>query len=261
MLAAMGARFVAVGEVMLDVQTDEVVPGAVVHAPVRVRAGGSPVTAALCAAAEGVESAVVGRVGDDLAGRAVRETLMAAGVEPLLQVDPELPTGTFFETGGGTIVADRGANARLEPGALAAEAVLVSGYFLLQQDGASLEGIRADWLAVDAGSARLLTTGTLDRLTGANALFVNEEEARALGDIDVLAARFRLVCVKRGAEGATAVLDGASETRRPPERVESERAGAGDAFAGALLASLLLGRDLGAALERACRAGALAAAG
>ena len=253
------ARFVAVGEVMLDIAAEKLVPGGIVHAPIRVRSGGSSVTAAVAAAAEGVEAAVVGRVGDDLAGRAVREALVAAGVEPLLQVDPELPTGTFFEAGAGTIVADRGANARLEIGPLEADAVLVSGYFLFQSDGDPLAGIDAEWLAVDAGSSRLVR---LEPTARANALFVNDDELRALGgDVSALCKRFRLVCVKHGAAGATAYLEGAAEERRPPERAPVEQAGAGDAFAGVLLASLLLRRGLGDALERACAAGARAAAG
>jgi ribokinase len=253
------ARFVAVGEVMLDIAAEEVVPGGVLHAPIRVRPGGSSVTAALAAAAEGVDAAVVGRVGDDLAGRAVREALVAAGVEPRLQVDPELPTGTFFEAGTGTIVADRGANARLEVAPLEADAVLVSGYFLFQSDGDPLARIDAEWLAVDAGSPRLVR---LEPAIRADALFVNEEELRALGgDVSALCKRFRLVCVKRGATGATAYLDGVVEERTPPERVSVASAGAGDAFAGVLLAGLLLGRGLGDALERACAAGARAATG
>jgi sugar/nucleoside kinase (ribokinase family) len=253
-------RLVAVGEVMLDIAAEEVVPGGVVHAPIRVRPGGSPVTAAIAASEEGVEAAVVGRVGDDLAGRAVREALVAAGVEPLLQVDPELPTGTFFEAGTGTIVADRGANARLEAGALSADAILVSGYFLFQAGDDPLGRLDAGWLAVDAGSARLVR---LDATGGANALFVNEDELRALGgDVSALCKRFRLVCVKRGAAGATAYLDGVEEERTPPQPVPRRRAaGAGDAFAGVLLARLLLGRALGDALEGACAAGARAAAG
>ena len=255
----MPPRFVAVGEVMLDVSTAELLPGAVVHAPIRVRLGGSPVTAALAAAAEGIESAVVGRVGDDFAGRAVRDALLAAGVEPLLQVDPVLPTGTFFQGGSATVVADRGANIGLDPGALSADAILVSGYFLFQADGDPLEHFQAEWLAVDAGSPRLVR---LDPTGGANALFVDEEELGALGgDVGALTRRFRLVCVKRGEKGATAYLDGTRQERTPPQRVTGVPvAGGGDAFAGALLAGLLLRRDLGEALERACAAGARAVA-
>jgi sugar/nucleoside kinase (ribokinase family) len=252
----MAPRFVAIGEVMLDISAEELVPGSVVHAPIRVRAGGSSVTAALAAAAEGVESAVIGCVGDDLAGWAVRDALVAAGVEPLLQVNPVLPTGTFFQGRGGTIVADRGANVALDPGAVSADAILVSGYFLFQAEGNPLGRMQAEWLAVDAGSPRLVR---LEPTAGANALFADEDELAALGgDTDALTRRFRLVCIKRGAERATAYLNGAMQERTPTERVERAQAGGGDAFAGALLASLLLGRDLSDALARACAAGARA---
>jgi sugar/nucleoside kinase (ribokinase family) len=255
----MSPRFVAIGEVMLDVSAEGLVPGRVVHAPVRVRAGGSPVTAALAAAREGIESAVIGRVGDDLAGRAVRDALLAAEVEPLLEVDPVLPTGTFFEGGPGTIVADRGANVALRPRPVCAEAILVSGYFAFQFDGDPLEGLAAERLAVDAGSPRLVD---LEAIRSANALFVDEEEFAAVGgDLTALASRFRLICVKRGAAGASAHLDGAVETRTPPTRADGAHAGAGDAFAGSLLACLLLGRSLGDALERACAAGMREVAG
>ena len=79
----------AVGEIMLDV----------VGPPLAVRAGGSPVTAALAVAALGGRAAVVGRIGDDSAGLAVSEELRRADVDLLLAVDPELPTGIFTSLG------------------------------------------------------------------------------------------------------------------------------------------------------------------
>jgi ribokinase len=250
-------RFVAVGEAMLDVAAAELVPGRVVHAPIMVRAGGSPVTAALAAAAEGVDAAVVARVGDDLAARVLRQALVDAGIEPRFQIDSTLPTGTFFEARGGTIVADRGANAALDLGHVAADAALVSGYFLFNTEGDPLAQVEAEWIAVDAGSPQLVR---LDRLEHANALFLDERELKALGgEVDALRRQFLLLCIKRGRDGATAYLDGREETRAPQERVERVRAGAGDAFAGSLLASLLLGQELGDAVERACAAGARAA--
>ena len=177
----------------------------------------------------------------------------------MLQVDPVLPTGTYFQDGAGTVVTDRGANVALDLGAVSADAILVSGYFLFQADGDPLERLQAEWLAVDAGSPRLVR---LEPTVRANALFADEEELAALGgDVDALARRFRLVCVKRGRERATAYLDGVMQERTPPERVKGVHAGGGDAFAGALLASLLLGRDVGDALERACAAGARTIAG
>lgn len=278
----MAARFLAVGEFMLDVGVSSVEPGSTVHAPIRVRAGGSPATAALWAAGEGVASAAVGRVGDDAAGAAVRAALRKAGVEPRLAIDADLPTGTFLEThvgGKRSIVADRGANARFAPadvGEVEADAVLVSGYVLLADGTAeagreALARARATWVAVDAASHRLVGTvgadNTLTRASGANALLANEEEAVALtggtaeAAVDVLARSFRLVCVKLGPAGAVAALDGVLERRSPARTAAGSSAGAGDAFAGVLLAGLALGRPLGVSLERACAAGARAAAG
>src|SRR4051794_9106527 len=279
----MAARFVAIGEIMLDVETASVEPGSTVHAPIRVRAGGSPATAALWAAGDGAASAVVGRVGADAAASAVRDALRAAGVEPRLTVDTELPTGTFLETRVAeerSIVADRGANVRLERadiGEIEADAVLVSGYVLLA-DGTAEAGhealaraARSTWVAVDAASRHLVgavgADEALARVAGANALLANEEEALALtgataeAAVEALAGRFRLVCVKLGAAGAVAVLDGVTERCSPPRRAAAPRAGAGDAFAGVLLANLALDRSLGQSLERACAAGASAAAG
>jgi sugar/nucleoside kinase (ribokinase family) len=278
----MAVRFVAIGEIMLDVGVASVEPGSTVHAPIRVRAGGSPATAALWAAGEGAAAAVVGRVGADAAGSAVRDALRAAGVEPRLAVDTELPTGTFLETrvgGERSIVADRGANARLDGtdvGEIEAEAVLVSGYVLLADGTAdagreALARARSTWVAVDAASRHLVAAvgadETLARAAAANALLANEEEALALtgataeAAVEALADRFRLVCVKLGPAGAVAALDGVTERRSPPRRSAGSSAGAGDAFAGVLLASLALGRPLGASLARACAAGARAAAG
>ena len=105
------------------------------------------------------------------------------------------PTGTFLEAGTGAqraIVADRGANAFLRPddlGDLTGAAVLVSGYVLLHDDTfdagrAALEHAAADFIAVDAGSARLVTRvgahTAVARMLGANAIFADAAEAKAL---------------------------------------------------------------------------------
>jgi sugar/nucleoside kinase (ribokinase family) len=282
LVSGMGERLIAVGEVMLDIASAELAPGETTHAPIRVRAGGSPVTAALWAFSCGIDATVVGRVGADHAGIAVRASIADAGVDPRLSVDPERPTGTFLEAGTGAhraIVADRGANAGLsvsDIGELSAAAVLVSGYVLLHDDTAeagraAIERAATSWLAVDAGSAGLVTRlgaeAALGWMSGANAIFADADEAQALtgetgeAAATLLAERFRLVCVKLGAAGAVASLDGIVERRSPPERLLQGAAGAGDALAGVLLAGLVLGLDLGDALERACAAGTRAAAG
>ncbi len=263
---------IAVGEVLLDVTVAELVPGEVLHAPAYVRAGGVPVNAALAASAVGARCGVVGRVGSDPAAAAIRAELEAAGVEPILAVDDKLPTGTFVESGGGerrAISADRGASAGLRPGdipALEARAVLVSGHVLLRDDTAAaaraaLEAARAPLVAVVAAGP--IGGDFHARATGANVLFANEEEARTLTGLEpreaalALAELYEIAVVTAGAAGAVAVSGGEVVVGRPRETVQSERSGAGDAFAGVLLADARRGRGpAGKALDQACEAGA-----
>lgn len=267
-------RFIAVGEVMLDLSTPALEPGQALHAPVRIRVGGSAVTAARCAAAAGAEAVVIGRVGDDPVGRALRAAVSADGVEARIAVDPELSTGLFLESGSGekrAVIVDRGANSALamsDLGSLEADALLVSGFVLFHEDVAAagehaLEQTTATWRAVDIGSARLMNDNRLPN--AANSLFANEEEARALTGLDAerslsaLADRFRLVCIKRAELGALLVVDG-NEVRTTGTSIPAPRAGAGDALAGTLLAALVAGAEPDAALDVACRAAVHAAA-
>ena len=252
------------------------------HGSISVQAGGSPVTASIWAAARGATAIVAGRVGADAAAAAIRAELDRSGVGQRFAVDEKLPTGTFLETridGEVAIAADRGANADLCPAdlaELATDALLVSGYVLLHDDTAeagvaALEQRSARWRAVDAASSTLVEqvgrAGLLERASRANVLFANTDEARALTDrdperaLEELAARFELVCVKLGDGGALAARNGEIQRARPPRRAATAQAGAGDAFAGALLAALLHDLPLGHALEDACAAGAAAAAG
>ena len=261
---------IAVGEVLLDVTVAELVPGRVSHAPVSVRAGGVPVNAALAAVAHGATAAVVGRVGSDPAAAAVRAELGAAGVEAILAVDGELPTGTFVETGEGderAISAYRGASARLSPGdipALDARAVLVSGHALLRDDTAP--AARAALEAAGAPLVAVVAAGPIGadfhaRAKGANVLFANEDEARTLTGLELreaalaLAELYEVAVVTAGAAGAVAVSGVEIAVGRPSETVRSRRSGAGDAFAGVFLVALAGGASLAEALDGACEAG------
>lgn len=252
----MSRDLAAVGEVMLDVSLPPPEPGRAIHAPVRVRAGGTPVNAALAAAGLGARAAVVGRVGADAAGAAVSATLAAAGVEALLTVDQRLATGSFVEAGD-AVVADRGASAALAPDdvpdPLAAGAVLVSGYTLLHDDTApagraALERARARFVAVTAVRGLERVHG---RAAGANVLVANEAEAAALTGLPAeqaaleLARGYEIACVTRGADGAVAASGGrlARGAALGPDLT-----GAGDAFAAALLVRLLRGAELAEAV-------------
>jgi sugar/nucleoside kinase (ribokinase family) len=275
---------IAVGDVMLDVAVDaeELARGGDVHGDVVVRPGGSASNAAVWAAAEGAKVRLHGRVGDDLAGRLLRESLEEHGVEAALAVDPDVRTGAVMvarETWERSMVADRGANARLSPDdlpvVLEAGAVLVSGYLLFHPGSeaagrAALERARAEHVAVDAASWPLLRDlgpGRFLQAAGpASVLLLNGKEAETLAGPDPeaaaakLAERFALVAVKLGSQGVVVAAAGGVR-RYPVEPVEEvDPTGAGDAFDGVLLAALTLGAPLEEAVGRASAAGARVAA-
>jgi sugar/nucleoside kinase (ribokinase family) len=276
-------ELICVGDLMLDVRVDsgELARGGDVHGRVALQPGGTSANAAVWAAASGARTRVHGRVGADVAGRLLRTELEARGVDAALVDDADAPTGTMlvvFEAGDRSMVADRGANARLDPSdlprSLDAGAVLVSGYLLLQEGAqeAGVEAIRrsrADWIGVEAASWPLVEAigpeGFHELTTGATVLFANEGEAEALTALEPVAAaralgeRYRLACVKRGAAGAAMVLDGALYEAAVDTIEEADPTGAGDAFDGVLLAALARGAEPEEALRAACHAGAIVA--
>lgn len=264
-------RFVAVGDVMVDVLCAELPEkGSRTHADVSIRAGGSAFNAAVAAAFAGAQARVIGRIGSDAAGQLVAETATKQGVDAQLARDAELTTGAAVSLGE-SVIAHRGANARLSPEdlpePLEADALLVSGFALFQSGSsdaarAAFDRFRGRWAAVDLASPKL---ADLDRATGANVVLATSEEARAVTGADpeeavrAFAADFELAVVKLGEEGAIAAHGDRIE-RASAARVERSSAfGAGDAFAGALLVALAREQDFGDALRLACEAGARAA--
>ena len=219
----------AVGDVMLDVHAPAPV-GARLHAPVRVRAGGSAVNAALAARELGFTAAVAGCIGDDAAGHAIAAELELRGVDRHLSM-VDAPTGTTVYVGD-AVVADRGANAAFAPGALpAARVTLLSGYLSPDQLAAALasaQGLRA----VDL-------QGRNHRLPHVDVVLGPE--------IDLDAWNADLVVSTLGAKGAVAT----GGVRAEPPVGAADHRGAGDRFAAAFL--LALGDlPLEAALRRAC---------
>jgi sugar/nucleoside kinase (ribokinase family) len=276
---------VCVGDVMLDIRVDAgtLKRGGDVHGRVVLQPGGTSANAAVWAAWAGARVRVHGRVGNDLTGRTLRDELRARGVDPALTLDDDAPTGTMLvlhEPGDRSMVADRGANARLEPADLperiVASAVLISGYLLLHEAGhqaalAALDRARASWVAVEAASWPLVEAFGAERFhevtEPANALLANEQEAVALTGSDgeraarTLGERYRLVAVKRGDRGVVVVLDGILHSAPAEPIDEVDPTGAGDAFDGVLLSWLARRAAPDDAIARACHAGASVAAG
>jgi sugar/nucleoside kinase (ribokinase family) len=273
---------ICVGDVMLDVRADAgtLAAGGDVHGRVLVRPGGTSANAAVWAAWAGASAAVVGAVGDDDAGALAVGALGRHGVDTSAVVRRRAPTGVMLvlhERGDRSMVADRGANAMLEPADLpdlGAGAVLVSGYLLMQEPGtatatAALERATSGLLAVDAASWPVLESFGVERFfettARCDAVFANDREARVLTGLSgaeaarALGERYRVVAVKRGAAGAACSVDGELHEIPPEPIVESDPTGAGDAFDGVLLADLARGREAHGAARRAAHAGALVA--
>jgi sugar/nucleoside kinase (ribokinase family) len=281
--AADADRIVVLGDVMSDVVATldgPIAHGSDASARIVQRGGGSGANVAAWLARAGAAVTLLGRVGDDPAGRAAAAMLAAEGVDARLAIDPERPTGTCIvlvePSGERTMLPDAGANAALEPAALPAGArhLHVAGYALLH--AGAREAARALIAgAVDAGigvsvdpssAAPLARAGPaafLDWVAGAGLLLPNRDEAAVLTGLAdpeeaarALAAHAREVVVKLGADGAL-WTDGETVARAAAAPVAgADTTGAGDAFAAGLLAA----RMAGAAPEAALRAGCALAA-
>lgn len=270
---------VVVGDALLDVVADApaLLEGGDARGSVRVRPGGQGANVAAWGASEGLRVRLHGRVGEDAAGRLVREALEERGVEAALTVDPSAPTGTLLvlvRAGERSMVADRGAAARIAaadlPETIEAGAVLVSGYLLFDPSSeraarAALERARAGHVAVEASTWSLLEAYGAERFLEATSaaaiLFANEREAEVLAGVPgeeaaaKLAASYEIAVVKLGSRGAA--LASADLTLLAPAKEVSvaDPTGAGDAFDAAFLASVERGKSLGRALDHAITTG------
>jgi sugar/nucleoside kinase (ribokinase family) len=275
---------IVVGDVMIDVSVaaSELARGGDVHGEVRIRPGGTATNAAVWAATTGASVRVHGRVGADVGGRMLAEALRSRGIDAALTMDPDARTGSMLvvhEAGERSMVADRGANARLSPDdlpdLLEAGAVLVSGYLLFHPGSepaarVALERARAEHVAIDAASWPLVRDygpeAFLEAARPATLLLANAAEAEALtGESpEASAAKLAQACdrvvVKDGVAGA--VIGTADGVERIPTLGvrEVNSTGAGDAFDGVVLGHLARGMTLPDAVREACAAGARAAA-
>jgi sugar/nucleoside kinase (ribokinase family) len=249
------------------------VPGADVPATIRTGAGGAGANTAAWLAHLGADVTMVGRVGDDPAGRAAARDLADAGVRTALTVDPGAPTCTvvvLLGDGERTMLSDRGAAARLSPDDLpdldGFDHLHLSGYVLLDESSraagrVALAAAAARGLtrSVDPQAAPALTAEFRDWVRGVDLLLPNADELAALGP-DPLVPGVGAVASTRGAAGAT-WEDGSGTWAVPAPRTGVvDATGAGDAFDAGLLVAWLSGAGPAAALQAGCAAGSTAVA-
>ena len=245
--------------------------------------GGKGANQAAAAGRLGAGVAMVGRVGDDPAGRRQLEALRTAGVDVgHVRRSAGVPTGTATipvedGTGENLVVVVPGANGRLAPEDADVDPVRHAKVLLLQLE-VPLRTVRAaaeaagGLVVLTPAPAQPLPAGLLDRV---DVLVPNEHELvqlagaapgkRSPGELAALARRVAraAVVVTLGARGALLVPAGGADAilQPPPTVAPVDTTGAGDCFSGALARALAAGAGLPEAVRYAGTAAALSITG
>jgi len=245
--------------------------------------GGKGANQAVAAARAGAAPVLVAAVGNDAAGTELLADLESAGVDvSLVERTHTQPTGvaliTVAASGENSIVVAPGANTVMHPSTISesVSAIVGPGSVLLVQLEIPLPVVVACAHTATVHGARLVlnlspSQGVPDSLLAlADPLLVNASEASAVSGTVItsideaktvatkLLRRSLSVVITLGGDGVVA----ADETgvREFPSRSVPvvDTTGAGDAFAGALAASLAAGGSLWGAVEAGILAGSLA---
>jgi len=221
----------------------------------------------------GGKTALVGKAGRDVYGRAYLQDLESRGIVAGVEFDGSLSTGLAVSLvepeGHRTMLVSRGANDKLTVQEVAsrlrelgrAKFLYFSGYSLVSspQRDAVLEAARLGRelgmrIAFDPGSVNLIKgLGEVfeQALESCDILCANIDEAEVLANgrkvseyMTLLSRKNKLVVVKTGPQGCL-VAAGGILFSLPGEEAECvDTTGAGDAFLGALLYSLSIDLDL-----------------
>jgi len=214
--------------------------------------GGKGANQAVAAARLGAEVKFIGRIGrEDL----VLGSLEREGVDTSAVVRDDGETGVALilvdESGENVIVVAPGANRRLTAGDVdVGDADAVISQLEIPFEVVAAAAAQARFFCLNAAPARAGIV--FDRPP--DLLIVNRYE------YEQISPGGGLVALTLGAEGAILLENGQEVARAvPPPVTAVDGTAAGDSFCAALVVSLLEGRERGAALKRACVAGALAA--
>ncbi len=247
-----------IGDALLDIHvtaSSAIRPGADIPARVRLEPGGQGANLAVRLARRGVDVRLTCALGEDTAGTMLRNALAADGVD--LRPIPVDATGSVLVLvavdGERTMLSQRAPLAqRLDANAAGAWLVL-SGYLLLEPDASRL----ADWAtpterraivgcAIEQAQAEAWIS--VCRALRPSLLVLNHDEASTLAgkqtDAGSLAGRLAraldaVVVVTDSRGGTAAAGDRVMRVDAPEGEPATDTTGAGDAFAGALIAELL----------------------
>jgi ribokinase len=247
--------------------------------------GGKGANQAYAAAKLGGETAMVGRVGSDDIGRAMKKNLADVGCQITGIREVAGPSGVALifvaASGANSIVVAPGANHKLAPGDIAADAGSFDGcsVTLLQLESPLETVVAAAQYAKQRGARVILDpapapTGGLpaDLLKAVDILTPNESEAAMLAGLPphpltpeeagqiaraLQAKGTHTVIVKLGEQGCL-LADGDKRQLIPSPKVKAiDTTAAGDVFNAALAVALSEGKDLPSACTFAAKAGSI----
>lgn len=260
--------------------------------------GGDTSNAAIAAARAGARAAYLTRLGDDSFGRALRDLWRQEGVDAgAVDTDSSAPTGLYFVTHGegghefsyrragsaASLVTPQWLQGSPSQAIRASRILHVSGISLAISPSACETALAAMQLARNNGTLVAFDSNLRLKLWSLEA--ARAGMARAMGLCDIFlpsidditalngmtdadavvdwghASGAKTVVLKQGGDG-TLVSDGKRRERIAPHRVQLvDATGAGDCFAGNLLARIAAGDDVFAAARYANAAAALAVQG
>ncbi|EEW23706.1 PfkB family carbohydrate kinase [Rhodobacter ferrooxidans] len=247
--------------------------------------GGKGGNQAVAARRAGAVSRMVGAVGADDFGRFLREHLVRGGVEDrfvqqVAAVGSGMSVAIMDAAGDYAATIVSGANLLIPPAALADPAIWNGiGLLVLQNEIPEAVNLAAASEARARGIRVVLNAAPYREMSRdfrvlVDILVVNSVEAEMMGAGAVcclhsaseaaenLAGQFETVIVTAGAQGLAAWTASDERLALPAEKVTVVSShGAGDAFIGALAASLVAGADLQTACKAAAHAAAMHVAG